>query len=266
MDYLQKNNFSKITVSAIKIAYSAGSILKDGFLKNHKIMKKEGNQNYATEYDLKSESFIIKNIKKNFKNHSILSEEQGFEKKDSEYEWVIDPLDGTQNFFHKIPMFSISIGVKKNLDILSGVVYNPILDEMFYAEKNKGSFLNGKIIYVSKIKRVIDSFLATGFPYDLVDNPQNCQKMISNVLKMGVPVRRIGSAAIDLAYVAAGRFDGFFEVNLKPWDILAGKLLVEEAKGSFSAINGRMTIIEEENMVLATNGKIHKELIKVINR
>lgn len=261
-----KTDFSEITKGAIEAALEAGKILKKGFNTSFEITKKEGVHNLVTTFDLKSEKCIISFINENFKDHSILSEEKGKIKKSAEFEWIIDPLDGTVNFAHSIPFFAVSIGVTKNSNIISGVIYNPMLDEMFVAEKSKGSFLNGKKIHVTEQKDIFDSFVATGFPYNLNDNPENCIDNFTKIAKLGLPIRRLGSASLDLAYVASGRFDIFWENILKPWDVAAGILLVEEAGGKISDIKGKKLELKNNISITATNSYLHENFLKILNK
>lgn len=257
---------SKHTLVAIKAVMQAGKLLKEGYNSSFSISKKEGVHNLVTEYDLKSEKAIISIIEQEFPEHEILSEECGeVEGKKSSYQWIIDPLDGTVNFAHGIPMFGISIGLAKDKEIISGVIYHPITEELFIAEKDKGAYLNGIEISVSKTDQLKNAFLATGFPYNLVDNPNNCIEYLAKILKLGIPIRRIGVACLDLAYLAAGRFDGFWEVSLKPWDCAAGKLLLEEAGGKISHWNGDPFDLYASNPIMATNIHLHKQLYNLLN-
>ena len=258
-------NFSNITNIAIDAAKSSGKILRDGFRKKCKISNKEGFHNLVTEYDLKSEKNIFKIIKQNYPNHNILSEEAGLEKKSkNNIKWIIDPLDGTVNFAHNIPIFAVSIAAMQDNEIISGVIYAPILDELFIAEKNKGSFLNNKKIKISKTSSLENAILATGFPYNLNKNPDQCIENFTKMLKQGIPIRRLGAAALDLAYVAMGNFDGYWETGLGPWDVAAGKLIVEEAYGKVSNWSGKKFEISDKNKIVVSNGKIHDELLNII--
>lgn len=255
------------TKVAIETAKEAGNILLDGFGSSFKITNKEGKNNLVTEYDNRSEEFIIENLKKHFPEFSFLAEESGLSLsngKKNGYTWVIDPLDGTVNYAHNLPIFCVSIALIKNREILCGVVYNPILKELFYAEKNKGAYLNASKLVVSKCEKLDNSFLVTGFPYNIDSNPGHCVDQFVQMLKRGIPVRRLGSAALDLAYVAAGRFDGFWEINLNPWDVAAGVLLVEEAGGKVTQYNNTPYWITDNN-ILATNGLIHEEISQTLN-
>ncbi len=256
-------SFSHETKKAIEAAFLAGDILKKGFYSSYSIFSKEGVHNLVTEYDYLSEQALINFFHQEFPQDAILSEEKGslFA---SKRRWILDPLDGTVNFAHKIPMFSISIALEQDKEVTTGVVYHPILQELFIAEKGKGAFLKDTPIQVTKTAELDLSFLATGFPYNLKQNPHNCISYFSKILQRGLPIRRIGSAALDLSYLAAGRFDGFFEVTLAPWDIAAGKLLVEEAGGKISGWDKVDYDIHSYKPVLATNSFIHAELSQIL--
>lgn len=258
--------FSEITNTAIQVALGAGKILLDGFGSDFKIDSKEGRNNLVTEYDKKSEKYIIDTISKAFPTHSFLAEESGKSQNfhTDDIIWVVDPLDGTVNFAHNLPIFSVSIAAVKNNEILTGVVYHPILNELFVAEKGKGAFLNDKPISVSKNADLATSFLVTGFPYDPNTTHKKCICSFSDFIGMGIPVRRLGSAALDLAYVANGRFDGFWEIKLNPWDVAAGILLVREAGGKVTQYDGTEAGINDESLV-ATNSLIHNDITKVVN-
>jgi myo-inositol-1(or 4)-monophosphatase len=259
------NDFSSLTLSALQTSLAAGNLLKRGFQTHFKIQKKEGMHNLVTEWDLQSEKEILASLKKAFPTHGFYSEEKDNAfPADKEIVWVIDPLDGTVNFAHGIPIFCVSIAATKNKKPFLGVIYQPMTEELFVAEKGKGAFLNGKKLQVSQNANISDAFLATGLPYLLKENPDLCIERLVSVLKQGLPVRRLGSAAIDLSYVAAGRFDSFWENNLKPWDIAAGILLIEEAGGKVSDWSGKFWEMKENNAILASNGKIHEDLLSLI--
>lgn len=261
----EETNFSKITIVAQEAAIKAGDILKKGFGTQFDIQSKEGKQNFATEYDLASEKCIIETILGYFPDHGIIAEESGINKgKTAPVIWIIDPLDGTNNFVNKIPFFSISIAASINDEIVSGVVYIPILGELFLAEKGKGAYLNGTRLKVSDKESVEKASMGIGFPYNVHENPQHCIEQFLHFLKYGLPIRILGSAAIDLAYVAAGRYD-FFHTRLYPWDIAAGKLLVEEAGGKISHQDGSTHEIYGQVDILATNGKLHQAIISELN-
>jgi len=229
-----------------------------------KIINKEGSNNPVTEADLASEKAIFEIIKNDFPNHFILSEEAGEINMDSEYKWIIDPIDGTVNFANGIPLCCVSIGLEHNGAIIMGAVYNPLMNEFFFAEKGMGATLNNKPIQVSSQASVIKSCLATGFPYSYPEGPNGPLEVFDRLIRKGVAVRRIGSAALDLCWVAAGRFEGFFEHELNAWDSAAGFIIVEEAGGKITDFEGRDYSVYQPKL-LATNGKIHEELMTVIN-
>lgn len=247
----------------IQISKEAGEIIREGFGKKFFLEYKTNLSNYVTEIDKKSEAAIISFVKKEFPGHAVLAEESGEYKTSSEYLWVIDPLDGTSNFAHGLPIFSVSIGVQKNEETICGVVYDVMRDEIYSSEKGSGSFRNEQKLHVSINDNLRKSMLVTGFPYDIADNPDFAIERFAAFLKASSAVRRLGSAAIDLCYVAAGVFDGFWEVFLNPWDMAAGKLLVEEAGGRVTDFEGLpMNIFNKQ--ILATNGKVHDSMINVL--
>jgi myo-inositol-1(or 4)-monophosphatase len=191
----------------------------------------------------------------------VLAEESGDTRKGkSPITWIIDPLDGTVNFAHNIPVFSVSIAAACDDQIVCGVVYQPITQELFIATKGKGAYLNGKQIFVSKVSNFDQALMATGFPYNVDENPLHCIQSFTKMQARGVPIRRLGSAAIDLSYVAAGRFDAYWEVGLHPWDMAAGKLLIEEAGGRVTHYDGAPHKIFCYDTLLATNGCFHQEM------
>ena len=229
-----------------------------------KITNKEGINNPVTEADHASEKAIFEVIKNDFPNHFILSEEAGEIKMDSEYKWIIDPIDGTINFANGIPICCVSIGLEYNKKIIMGAVYNPLMDEFYFAQTGFGASLNDKKISVSNKTAVVNSCLVTGFPYTYLDTPNGPLQVFEKLIRKGVPVRRLGSAAIDLCWVAAGRFDGFYEHKLQAWDSAAGFLIVEEAGGKVTNFKGDDYSVYQPH-ILATNGKIHDEMLGIIN-
>ena len=248
----------------IQAALAGSEILKLYFDKDYKISNKEGVNNIVTEADLLAEKKIIEVITTQYPNHQILCEEVGTIVQDSTYKWVIDPIDGTVNFANKIPLCCVSIGLEYNGEIIIGVVYNPFLNEFFIAEKNGGSYLNDKKIQVSSKTKVDSSFLVTGFPYIYEkENKYDPLKIFERIVKKGISIRRLGSAAIDLCWVAAGRFDGFYENKLQPWDSAAGVLIVEEAGGKVTNFDGQAYSIYKPTIV-ATNKLIHNQLLDFI--
>ena len=229
-----------------------------------KVSNKEGMNNLVTEADHAAEKAIIEVIQKEYPDHFILSEETGELRSNSEYKWIIDPIDGTVNFANGIPICCVSIGLEKDGEMILGAVYNPVMNEFYFAQKGFGASLNDKKISVSSKTEVIRSCLVTGFPYTYLDMPNGPVQVFEKLLRAGVPVRRLGSAAIDLCWVAAGRFDGFYEHNLQAWDSAAGFLIVEEAGGMVTDFEGNH-YSPYQPCLLATNGKIHDELKNIIN-
>ena len=253
-----------LKTTLIKAARAGAAELSRYINTTFAISNKEGINNLVTEADHASEKAIINIINEDFPTHSILSEETGEIIQDSNYKWIIDPIDGTVNFAHGIPLCCISIGVEHEGKIILGAVYNPSLNEFFLAEKGKGATLNEKRIRVSDQKNVLQSCLVTGFPYTYLEIPNGPLDVFSRLIRKGVPVRRLGSAAMDLCWVACGRFDGFYEHKLEAWDSAAGFLIVEEAGGKVTDFTG--TIFSPyQQQILATNGKIHVEMLRWIN-
>ncbi len=252
---------------AIEAALVGGEILKNGFGSVYKISSKEGKNNLVTEYDFKSQDAIIKKIKNTFPTHIFLAEEESDIEncknlaQTDEVRWIIDPLDGTVNFAHSLPIFSVSIAAELHNEIICGVVYQPMLNELFVAERSKGATLNNNPIYVNKNNNLDSAFCVTGFPYSITENRKKMLNVFSKLIERGSPVRRLGSAALDLAYVAAGRFDFFWEDDLKPWDVAAGTLLVEEAGGRISQYNGEKYTVFD-NTILATNDILHNSCLE----
>ena len=251
---------------AIDAALEAGRFLKMNVGKIKHIEHKQGEErNLVTEIDKKAEQLIIDKIRKRYPHHDFLAEESGSHKTVSDYKWIIDPLDGTTNFTHGLPIFCTSIALEHKGELLLGAIYDPSSDELFTAEKDKGAYLNNRRIRVSQTNKLIESLIVTGFPYDIKTNPDNALQHFSNVVMESQGVRRLGSAALDLSYVACGRFDGFWEVTLNPWDMAAGVLFVQEAGGKFTNFRGFPSTIYTPN-VLVTNGHIHNQLVDVLRR
>ena len=234
------------------------------FQGSFEVSNKEGVNNLVTEADHASEKAILSVIKKAFPDHQILAEESGALEQSSDYKWIIDPIDGTVNFAQGIPLNCVSIAIEFQGSIILGAVYNPHLNEFFFAEKGKGATLNNKPIQVSKKTSTLKSCLVTGFPYTYINEPNGPIEVFERFVRKGVPVRRLGSAAIDLCWVACGRFDGFFEQKLEPWDSAAGFLIVEEAGGKVTDFKGDAFSVYQHKLI-ATNGLIHTEMVEVIN-
>ncbi|MFH2047630.1 MAG: inositol monophosphatase family protein [Pseudomonadota bacterium] len=255
-------NISQIKRTGIAAAYKGGAILKANFGKTPKITKK-GAIDLVTESDIESEKVIIETIKNKFPSHAVLAEESGLEKGDEEGLWIIDPLDGTTNFAHHLPIFAVSIAFALKGDIVAGIVFNPVTGELYTAAKGEGAFLNGIPIHVSTTEKLSDSLLVTGFPYNFKEMIGDIKTRFFNCLMATQGVRRLGSAALDLCYTAAGRFEGFFEQELKPWDTAAGLIIAKEAGGSVTDFSGNSFDIYQPE-ILATNGKIHDEILKLL--
>lgn len=263
----KEETFSDVTQIAIEAALQAGEILQQGFGTHFSVASKEGRHNLVTEYDHRSEKHILQFISSKVKDSEFLAEESGLTgKKTSGLLWIVDPLDGTVNFAHQIPFFSVSIGLEKEGEIFLGVVYQPIFKELFVAEKGKGAFLNGKRLSVTKTSDLHHAIMATGFPYNLHQNPDASIEPFITMLRTGSPLRRLGSAALDLSYVAAGRFDLFFESSLAPWDVAAGKLLVEEAGGRLSQWDNHPFELKSDQSILASNGALHDEASSLLSK
>lgn len=228
------------------------------------IKYKEGRNNLVTAADEASEKAIIEVIRKAYPEHHILTEESGDMPQNSVYKWIIDPIDGTINFAHGIPINCISIGIEKNGEMIFGMVYNPHMNELFFAEKGEGATLNGQAIKVSSETDAMKSCLVTGFPYTYIREANGPLQVFERLITEGVPVRRLGAAAIDLCWVACGRFDGFYEHKLQPWDSAAGFLIVEEAGGKVTNFEGK-PYSPYQHRILATNGLIHEQMLEIIN-
>ncbi|MBI5493082.1 MAG: inositol monophosphatase [Deltaproteobacteria bacterium] len=249
---------------AVKIARQAGLFLKENIGRAGKVEFK-GAVNIVTEADKKSEALIISELQKNFPGHGILTEESAEIRSASEYKWIIDPLDGTTNYAHGFPFFCVSIGFEASGRMVFGVVYDPVLDELFTAGEGMGAELNGKPIKVSGVSSLDRSLLATGFPYDLRTSRENNLDHFSNFTLRAQAIRRAGSAALDLCYVASGRFDGYWEMRLRPWDVAAASLIVKEAGGEITDFSGSPFSIYG-NECLASNGLIHGEMLGVLRK
>ena len=249
---------------AIETARGAGALLKENVGKVGRIEFK-GAVDIVTEVDRKSEELIMAAIGKTFPGHGILTEESPEVKQDSPYKWIIDPLDGTTNYSHGFPFFCVSIGFEEAGEVTFGAVYDPMLDELYTAEKGIGAALNGKKITVSAINDLGRGLLATGFPYDLRASRDNNLDFFSEFSLKAQAIRRAGSAALDLCYIASGRFDGYWEMKLRPWDVAAGALIVEEAGGRVTDFSGGPFSIYGREC-LASNGLIHEDMIRILSK
>ena len=249
---------------AIETARKAGQLLLEKFDRGISVMKK-GDINLVTEADLASEALIIERIKSHHPKHSILAEESGEAVViggDSTWKWIIDPLDGTTNYAHGYPCFCVTLGLEHDGEIIIGVTFDPTRNELFAAEKGRGASLNNKPIRVSSTEKLGDALIVTGFPYDIKERDDFARHLTEMLLKSR-GVRRDGSAAIDMAYVACGRFDGFWEEGLHAWDVAAGVLLIEEAGGQVSYYDGSPFSIYKAP-ICSSNGLIHSQMLKIL--
>ena len=249
--------------TAIKAALKSGVFIKNSVGKAGKVSYK-GRDNIVTEVDKAAEGIIIRTILAEFPDHSILSEESRPRVGRSHCKWIIDPLDGTTNFAHQFPFFSVSIALEIDGHLAIGVVYDPVRDEIFYGEAGKGATLNSRPIRVSGVRSLAESFLATGFSYGRMRKDRNVAHF-KNLLMRAMAVRRAGSAALDLCYVACGRFDGFWEMYLHPWDSAAGAVIVREAGGIVTLFDGSEYLPYHKD-ILATNGLIHRQVSKILDK
>ncbi len=253
----------KLKEVLLQATKEAGAIIQQYFQGSFQVDNKEGINNLVTEVDNHSEKRIIEIIREHFPDHSIISEEAGELIQDSPYQWIIDPIDGTVNFAHGIPICCVSIGLKFGNDLLLGTVYNPMMNELFFAEKGKGAYLNDRKISVSQKTDFRKACLVTGFPYKWPNSTEHPIRVFERFILEGLPVRRLGSAAIDLCWVACGRFDGFWEYNLSSWDVAAGYLIVQEAGGVITNFDGEPYSVFDKQ-TLATNGHIHENMLQLI--
>ena len=249
---------------AIRATKESGLIQRE-WLGKEKRVELKGEINLVTEVDRICERKIIEIIEEAFPEHNILTEETPMPEGSSPYRWIIDPLDGTTNYTHGYPFFCTSIALELEGKVILGAIYDPLLDEVFTAQQGQGAFLNGERITVSTTERLTEALLCTGFPYDLRESPINNLDHFNSFIMKARAIRRDGSAALDLCYVAMGRFDGFWELKLNPWDVAAGKLLVEEAGGMVTDFEGGpLDIYGQET--LASNRRIHGEMVRVLQR
>jgi myo-inositol-1(or 4)-monophosphatase len=260
---LKDKEIKKLLKFTQEIALGAGKILTQKARRHNEIYFK-GEVNLVTAADLASEKFIVKNIEKNYSEYSLLTEEKRPSDKDSEFRWVVDPLDGTTNYAHHFPFYCVSIALEYQGEIILGTVYDPERNEIFYAYRGGGAFLNRKRITVTDERKLVNSLLATGFPYDIGTTQEDNLRNYVKFAKVSRGIRRAGSAALDLCYVACGRLDGFWELKLSPWDTAAGKIIIEEAGGRVTDFKGKDYSIYGK-YILASNGHIHRQMMKVLS-
>jgi myo-inositol-1(or 4)-monophosphatase len=245
--------------TAVEIARESGALVAN-YHQRHIPFETKGEFDLVTEADRASERMIVERLRSHFPAHAIVAEEGGGHESASEYRWFIDPLDGTTNFAHGFPMFCISMGLERAGELLAGVVYDPIRGELFTAERGSGAFLNHHRMHASAVQRVSDSLASTGFPSRKRHHNINIH-FYYQLAMASHGVRRTGSAALDLAFVAAGRLDFFWEFGLKPWDMAAGVLLVEEAGGRVTDMQGAPLSVTASDHILADNGSLHEEIL-----
>jgi myo-inositol-1(or 4)-monophosphatase len=250
--------------TAVKAARKAGAIINRASFDIDKLTVRRKQQNdFVSEVDHAAEDAVISVLKDAYPDHGFYGEEGGYRDKDAEYLWIIDPLDGTTNFLHGNPQYCVSIGLQHKGAITQAVVFDPNRNELFTASKGAGAYLNDRRIRVSKVDKLEDTLIGTGFPFREVVNLDEYLRMLKNVMKISSGVRRPGAAALDLAWVAAGRLDGFWELGLSPWDMAAGSLLVREAGGLVGDLDGEDKFLES-GRVVAANGKIFGAFLKLL--
>lgn len=243
------------------LARQSGEILRAGYNNDHKVTYK-GVIDLVTEIDHASEDFLLGEINKRWPGSYIMSEESGITQGDVEHSWYVDPLDGTVNYAHNIPFFSVSIGYAYKGSMKLGVVYDPMRDEMFSAERGTGAYLNGQAIHVSGTTELVKSLLVTGFPYDAWNSKEDNFDNFVHFGKLTQGVRRFGSAALDACYVAAGRFDGFWEISLKPWDVAGGGLIAEEAGAKVTNVKNKPDYLSTPQSIIAATPAIHSKILE----
>jgi myo-inositol-1(or 4)-monophosphatase len=252
------------TQFAIRTAKAAGRILMQGFGTGVRVEHKQRTIDLVTAFDRRSEELILGRIRKAYPEHRILSEESGRTGAGGEPIWMVDPLDGTVNFAHNLPIFSVSIALCREGRAVMGVVYDPTRKECFWAERGKGAYCGTSQLHVSKAAELGESLLVTGFPYDAWTNPDNNLDHYGRFAVRSRGVRRLGSAALDLSYIAAGRFDGYWELRLSPWDVAAGGLIAEEAGARVTAIDGESDYLSESPSLIAANPALHAKMAAMI--
>lgn len=258
-----KNDSKKRLTFTLELAREVGDYIYKSAHRMKRVHYK-GAIDLVTEFDRKSQDLIVRRLARKYPGYGILSEEDISLDVDAPVKWIVDPLDGTTNFAHGLPIWAISIALENRGKIILGIVYDPTRKEMFYAIKGEGAFLNGKKIKVSKVNELDQSLLVTGFPYDIRSAKDNNLNHFSNFAVRAQAVRRLGSAALDLCYTACGRFDGYWELKLSPWDQAAGSLILREAGGRITDFAGKKFSIYGDE-VLGTNGLVHQEMMVILN-
>jgi myo-inositol-1(or 4)-monophosphatase len=266
-----KNPMTFPTLSTLdSLARQAGEILLAGYNSRPGFgrpadVEHKGEIDLVTELDYRSESYLLDEIKTHFPGHQVVTEESGTIEGDHDHLWYIDPLDGTVNFVHGLPVFSVSLAYAQDSVLKLGAVYDPLREECFTAERGRGAWLNGEPIKVSSIKTLEDSLLITGFPYDIRTNPDNNLDHFVHFSLRAQGMRRLGSAALDLCYVAAGRLDGFWEIRLSAWDVAAGGLIAQEAGARLTNMHGEPDFLASPQSIVAANPYLHPLMLEVLN-
>jgi myo-inositol-1(or 4)-monophosphatase len=245
--------------TTIAIARRAGAILRAG-VEHERMVESKGHADVVNDIDKASEALIVAALRERFPEHAIVAEEGGGTHSSAAYTWYIDPLDGTLNYLHGLPIYCVSLGLLHEGQPYLGVVYDPTRDELFAAERGRGAYLNGRRIHVSQTASLGAALLTTGFPYERFSRTDNNLREFAHILLKVQDVRRPGSAALDLCYAAAGRSDGHWELGLKPWDVAAAALILSEAGGQLSGWRSEPWVVTDDRLV-ATNGHIHRQLI-----
>jgi myo-inositol-1(or 4)-monophosphatase len=249
--------------AATEWAYEAGQVLREAYGGAHALERK-GVIDLVTETDRRAEALILSRLRQRFPDHAVLAEESGaFQARNAPVRWLIDPLDGTTNFAHNYPFFCVSIAAELEGNLAAGAIYDPVREELFAAAAGAGATLNGAPIRISGVERLEDSLLVTGFPYDVRESPERHMKLFQAFLTRAQGVRRDGSAALNLCYLAMGRFDGFWESKLSPWDMAAGVLITREAGGTVTRYGGEAFALDGQQ-ILATNGRLHPAMMEVL--
>jgi len=264
MHKVRKRELKEILEYTIRLTCRVGDVICRSAHKKKRISYK-GAVDLVTQFDRMSQDMIVSALMKQYPTHGILSEENVSRKTAAVCKWIVDPLDGTTNFAHGLPIWVLSIALEQEGHVVLGVVYDPTRKEMFYALKGDGAFLNKRRIHVSRVEKLDTALLATGFPYDIRKSSKNNLDHFNNFAVRAQAVRRLGSAALDLCYTACGRFDGYWEIKLSPWDQAAGSLILREAGGTVTDFQNKPFDIYGDE-VLGTNGHIHRQMLKVLSK
>ncbi len=256
----------RVLTTAVAIAREAGALLREGFGQEKEVAAKSSAVDWVTQFDQAAEALIMARLQAAFPGHTLVGEEGGTRAGDGRYTWYIDPLDGTTNFAHGFPVFCVSMALYQGTRPLVGVIYDPLREECFTAVTGQGAYLNGtRPLHVSQANTLLHSLLATGFPYDRHTSDHDNLAQLALFLKRVHGIRRAGAAALDMAYVAAGRLDGYWEYKLNSYDVAAGLLLVQAAGGTVTDMQGSPPLIAPHMALVASNGRIHEQMLTVLS-